>query len=131
MIAEIAGLEPHRPGERFLIRPTKVFARMNWMATWYECRYKTPQEIETVLEELPVDLIILRREPAPNTPLHEVLLRQAILELFPAKWRKVYPNSPHDVDYDLFERVPSPVVSAADLTKSLHEVFGSHLLSAQ
>ena len=57
MIAEIASLESQRATERFLIRPTKMFARTNWNGTCYECRYKSPQEIETILEQLPVDLV--------------------------------------------------------------------------
>jgi Dolichyl-phosphate-mannose-protein mannosyltransferase len=130
-IAEIASLEQRRARGRYLIRPSKMFARMNWMGSFYECRYKTPEEIETVIENLPVDLVILRREPAPTALLHERLLHQAVFETFSDRWRKVYSVSSHDLTYDFFEPVSKPAVSAAALEKTIQGVLGSRFQVAQ
>ena len=130
-IAGIASLESHRAGDRFLIRPNKLLARINWMGTWYECLYRTPQEIETVLEQMPVDLVILRRNPGPKAPLHEVLLHEAVFETFSVRWRKVYSVSSSGVDYDLFEPVQKPAISIPAMEKSLHQLLGSHFRNSQ
>lgn len=130
-IAGIASLESHRAADRFLMRPNKLLARVNWMGNWYECRYRTPQEIETVLEQMPVDLVILRRDPGPKAIQHELLLHEAVFDTFPDRWRKVYSVSPDGVTYDFFEPVQKPAISGPALEKSLREVLGSRFQNSQ
>jgi hypothetical protein len=130
-IAGIASLESHRAADRFLIRPNKLFARINWMGTWYECRYGTPEEIEAVLEQLPVDLVILSRNTAPTALRHEILLHQAVFETFPVRWRKVYSVSSAGADYDFFEPAQKPTISEPLLEKKLRQLLGSRLLSSE
>ena len=130
-IAGIASLESQRAGDRFLIRPNKLLASVNWMGSWYECLYRTPEEVEAVLEQMPVDLVILRRNTAPAALRHEILLHQAVFETFPTRWRKVYSVSSAGADYDFFEPAQKPTISEPSLEKTLRQLLGSRFLSSK
>jgi hypothetical protein len=130
-IAGVASLESQRAGGRFLIRPNKLLARINWMGSWYECRYRTPEEVEAALEQMPVDLVILRRNTTPTALRHEILLHQAVFETFPVRWRKVYSVSSAGADYDFFEPAQKPTISEPLMEKKLKQLLGSRFPNSE
>lgn len=56
-IAEVAGRE-QRPGH-FVLRASKVLSSSGWLGEGYRLIYRTPDEVEHFLEELPVGIVVI------------------------------------------------------------------------
>jgi hypothetical protein len=91
------------------------------MVTRYESPYRTPGEIQALLESIPVEAVILPRAQRPGALPHELLLEQTVRNAFPSKWRCVLDGG----DYQLFEAVPKPPVSASAIERLLETAPGS------
>jgi len=122
MIAEIAGRDPLRE-TRFLIRPGKLFARINWSGTRYALRYNSPQEMQALIDHLPVSLAIARRNPPPGALPHELMLLDAI-HAFPDHWRAVRSFGSNGRIYDLFEPASKSGMSGEQLEAFLMDLLG-------
>jgi len=121
MIAEITERDPLR-GTRFLIRPGKLFAHMNLFGEQYAAKYHSPAEEQTVIESLPISLVIVRRNPPADAAPHERMLRDAIHQ-FPDRWRGVRSFGSGDRIYDLFAPAHTSEMSGQQLEAFLMDLL--------
>ena len=77
MIAELAAAVPQR-SQMIMVRPSKLFARVNWLGTRYELITRNLNAISRLFEELPIDTILMA-EPAASSRPHDILLREMVL----------------------------------------------------
>jgi hypothetical protein len=64
--------------DRILVRPNKLFARINWTNTRYEPRFKTVEEVHQVLEQSPISVVILPQNTKDQRP-HDQLIHNALV----------------------------------------------------
>jgi hypothetical protein len=124
MIAEISEREPHRLS-RFLVRPNKLLARMDWNGNGYQCVYKTKEEVQALFDRIPFDLVIIRTNPPSSAMPHELLLRDAILA-FPDRWKLVYStrgDGAGAASYVAYEPVKLHEVSQAAMAQLLADLL--------
>jgi hypothetical protein len=88
-------MHDHRPG-LIVLRATKIFARINWDGDKYALLYPEPEEMMKILEEIPVRLLVIDRNPGPGPlPHHRNLLK--MLSKYPDRWKLMatYPQKMH------------------------------------
>jgi hypothetical protein len=102
MIAELAMKDPRRPGYR-LLRPDKALASDDWFGGNYKSFCQTPAEAQAILDQLQVQLVILRSRPPRYQRSHEVMLRMAVADQ-PDTWRRVEGAWLAKSQYEIFER---------------------------
>lgn len=122
MIAEIVSLEPHAM-DRYLIRPGKLLARMDWLGRNYHSTYDNTGQIQELFDHVPVNLVILRSVLPPSALPHERLLAETV-HASPALWRKVFPPVGQSSRYEAYQ----PVHGAPDANEELQQ-FLQHQLT--
>ena len=87
-------MRDQRP-DRYVVRASKLLASQTLMGDKYELKYHTPQEIMTVLDSIPVAMVVTQRCPKGKCGEHENLLNEAAA-LYPERWRlsSVIPSEP-------------------------------------
>ena len=121
MIAEIAQIEP-RSTARYLVRPGKVLARMDWLGRNYEQLHASAEQMQTLFDRMPVDVVILRSNPGPGALPHERMLAETI-HASPARWRRVYPPAGQSSRYEAYEPVRTEPAEPGALEQFLrHEM---------
>ena len=85
IIAEIASRERGRPGV-LCIRAGKLLADTDWNGIGYSRRFSAPAAVMSVLEDVPVDIVVAHPVPSTDCSPHELLLLQAI-QLWPQRWQ--------------------------------------------
>ena len=76
IIAEAAIREP-KPGRIFL-RASKLLADSRWGGRGYRLRYQTAQEINDLLQSVPVAVVVLEGARVPSRLTHHRLLQEAL-----------------------------------------------------
>jgi len=122
MIAEIVAIEPN-PMARYLIRPGKVLAHMDWLGRGYQELYGNTEQIQALFDRVPVDLVILRSNLTSRALPHERMLA-ATINASPTRWRRVFPSAGENSLYEAYE----PVRTTLDDPKAL-EQFLEHELT--
>jgi hypothetical protein len=84
IIAEIASRERSRPGV-LCIRAIKLLADADWYANQYSQRISAAAAVMTVLEDVPVDIVVAHPVPSKDCSPHELVVLQAI-QLWPQRW---------------------------------------------
>ena len=97
LIAEFAVREQDNH-DRILVRPNKLFARINWTNTRYEPRFRTVAEVGDVLDQSPIRVVVLARNVKDRRP-HDQLLETALLAK-PSDWKLQSTVN----EYDLYVR---------------------------
>jgi hypothetical protein len=92
LISEIA-MREGRPGH-FVLRATKVLARVDWNATAQHPYYTNPAELVDYLDHIPVGVLVLDLSPARVMYEHHALLRTTVAR-YPDRFQLVgrYPSS--------------------------------------
>jgi hypothetical protein len=85
MVAELATLEPRRPG-RVTLRASKVFADMDWNATRYNLRFGSDSQLEDELRRRGADFVLIDGSTPKSFPHH--LLLRTMLETNP-EWVEI------------------------------------------
>src|SRR5437868_692966 len=87
-------MRDRRP-DHYGVRASKVLATQDVMGDDYHLKYHTPEEIMTVLDSIPVAIVVTQRCPKGKCGEHENLLNEAVA-LYPERWRlsSVIPNEP-------------------------------------
>ena len=122
MIAEIVALEPQSMA-RYLIRPGKVLAHMDWLGRGYQELYGNTEQIQALFDRVPVDLVILRTNLTSSALPHERMLA-ATINASPTQWRRVFPSVGESSLYEAYE----PVRTTVDDPKAI-EQFLEHELT--
>jgi hypothetical protein len=86
LISEIA-MREKRPSH-IVLRATKMLSQSDWMGQRYKLLYKTPEEVMSFLEELPVEIVVIQIGAGPMEYPDHALLRQAI-DRNPAQWEEI------------------------------------------
>lgn len=122
-IAEIASDEKHRP-LRFMIRPNKLLATIDWNGGSYQARYQTAEELVSLFERLPVRYTIIAARMDQHPWAHERLLRAA-LDTHPERWRRLdAPPGP----WLVYERIDGRAIDAAQMAVILRQYLMERLL---
>jgi len=87
-------MRDRRP-DHYVVRASKVLATQDVMGDDYHLKYHTPEEIMTVLDSIPVAIVVTQRCPKGKCGEHENLLNEAVA-LYPERWRlsSVIPSEP-------------------------------------
>ena len=87
-------MRDRRP-DHYVVRASKVFATQTLMGDEYRLKYHTPEQIMTVLDSIPVAIVVTQRCPEGRCGDHENLLNEAAA-LYPDRWRlaSVIPSEP-------------------------------------
>jgi Dolichyl-phosphate-mannose-protein mannosyltransferase len=87
-------MRDRRP-DHYVVRASKVLATQDLMGDKYELKYHTPQEIMTVLDSIPVAIVVTQQCPKGKCGEHENLLNETA-SLYPERWRlsSVIPSEP-------------------------------------
>jgi hypothetical protein len=119
VIAEISEREPDRTA-RFLVRPGKLLASIDWNGIKYRPRYQTKEEIQALFDRIPVDALILRTSPPDGALKHEILLRDMVLA-FPERWRLVgsFGGPSSQTSYAVYEPLKLRELSQKELANFL------------
>jgi hypothetical protein len=116
-IAEVASRESLRP-TRFVLRASKQLMRSTWNGLDYRPLFETPGQMRIALDQIPVGLLAIDREPSPEMKPHERTLRQ-MLETYGAEWETIYSAS----DITIYRRKKDlsrqPIRFEVDLTRTL------------
>jgi GT2 family glycosyltransferase len=115
-IAEVA-LAEKRPSS-VVVRATKALASSGWNGEHYRLIAKSPDEVETRLDELGIDEVILLREPGVNNVPHHVLLQQAMVDS--DSWQMLAVSS----DVTLYRRTKPARASRVPLRIDLRSEIG-------
>lgn len=78
-------MRDRRP-DHYVVRASKVLATQDAMGDNYELKYHTPEQIMTVLDSIPVAIVVTQQCPKGKCGEHENLLKQAAT-LYPDRWR--------------------------------------------
>jgi hypothetical protein len=119
MIAEIAQLEPVLP-VRYLVRPGKVLAHMDWLGRNYALVFAKTEQIQALFNRVPLDLVIVRDDPPSSALPHERLLAETI-KASPDLWRRVYPPAGQSSRYQAYEPVRAAPPDPAALDRFLKQ----------
>lgn len=118
-IAELAATL-HERSRMVMVRPSKLFARTNWLGTQYESLTNDLPALRSLVEELPIDVILIDEISPPNS-LHAQLLAELVRTDSHA-WRlqRAYPRTrSHQVK--VYARVnPSPL-PVSKLLEAIHD----------
>jgi hypothetical protein len=122
-VSEVA-MHDRRPN-LFVVRASKLFARISWMGDSYEPLVHSPEEVQRLLLEIPVSTVVIdRSEPNPR-PDQGLLVRA--MEMDRDRWELIrsYPRAGVTGDaiqvYRLRGANGSPVRNIrVDLTQTLH-----------
>ena len=71
-------LSPRRRPTSVVIRASKALVSEGWNGENYHLLTKTPEEIETRLDELGIEAVIVDTEAQQKIPLHQLLLEQTV-----------------------------------------------------
>ena len=87
-------MRDRRP-DHYVVRASKVLATQDLMGDKYQLKYHTPEEIMTVLDSIPVAIVVTQQCPKGKCGEHEKLLNEAA-SLYPERWRlsSVIPSEP-------------------------------------
>ncbi len=117
LIAEICSRGDHR--HAFLIRPGKLMSYQTWNGTGYRSRYNTTEEVRTLFERMPVDLIVARMDTYPRMPRHAALLRDMLLAS-PDRWHPVSSvSTASGKQYSAYRAINSAPFSPAALKREV------------
>jgi hypothetical protein len=78
-------MRDHRPGH-YVVRASKVLATQTLMGDNYRLKYHTPEEIMTVLDSIPIGIVVLQECARGECGEHENLLNKAASR-YPERWR--------------------------------------------
>jgi len=78
-------MRDHRP-DHYVVRASKVLATQTLMGDNYQLKYKTPEEMMTALDAIPISVVVIQRCPKGKCGEHENLLIQAAQQ-YPERWR--------------------------------------------
>lgn len=114
----------HRRAAQYLVRPSKLLARTNWMGNLYRSLYQTKEEMQAQFDRFPLDVLIVRMNPPPNALRHEVLIRDMVVG-FPKRWRLVgsFENPATAAHYAAYE----PVKLRTPTPEEIEQVLGDQL----
>ncbi len=123
MIADISERKQSRLAG-YMVRPSKLLARINWDATTYQARYRTKEETQALFDQFPLDAVIVRTNPPTDALQHEVLLYDAVVA-FPNRWRlaRSFTNAPSAANYAVYEPVKLTELSDQDLGLTLRDLL--------
>lgn len=87
-------MRDRRP-DHYVVRASKLLASQTLMGDKYQLKYHTPEQIMTVLDAIPVSIVVTQRCPKGKCGEHENLLIEAAT-LYPERWRlsSVIPSEP-------------------------------------
>jgi hypothetical protein len=90
-ISEVATREK-RPGH-IVLRGNKMLARTNWNGTLYQLLYKTPEQVATYLESVPVGVLVVAVTGEQRQMEHRRLVRE-MLDSHADRWKLIgaYPR---------------------------------------
>lgn len=129
MVMEMAQrrLQP-RP---YILRGTKLFAKVSWMGLEAELRVHNAGQVNSLLESLPVDLIVVDRRRRSRLA-YQPLLEEALAS-HPEQWEQVHHGQPDGAHLAVFRRMGrdgqrqlSESELAARLEKALPEPIQRH-----
>jgi len=120
-VAEIAMRDRHRP-HHFVLRASKILARMNWNGDKYESRVSDQAQVREILREMGVSIVIIDTTPAPAGRhwLHHQLLR-AVVAADP-QWRLTRRYGPVEV-YEFQGVVKMPEKIRVDVPYTLRRTL--------
>jgi hypothetical protein len=122
-IAELASGETHRP-HRFMIRPNKLLATVDWNGGFYKARYQTQEEMISLFDKLPIRYTVVAAQVESRTRTHDRLLRTA-LETHPERWRRLdAPPGP----WLVYERINGRAIEAAQTAAILRQYLTERIL---
>lgn len=84
LTAEFA-MRDQRP-DHYVVRASKVLANQRLMGDKYELRYQTPDEIMSLLDSIPIAMVVMQQCPKGRCGEHENLLDQTATR-YPQRWR--------------------------------------------
>jgi hypothetical protein len=122
-IAELAADEKHRP-LRFMIRPNKLLAIIDWNGGVYQSRYQTPEEMVSLFDRLPVRYTVIADQMDSHTRAHDRLLR-TVLDTHPERWIRL--NAPPG-PWLVYERINGRTLEAAQTAAILRQYLTERLL---
>ena len=119
MIAELASAEPVRPG-RILARPSKLFARNNWVGTAYVLNTPDLEALTRLFDAYPIDTVLLARVPGREDLPHDTLLR-AMIHRPSSEWARLKEyTGRRDVRIEVYQR-PDHGRSLPELVRFIRE----------
>jgi hypothetical protein len=84
-IAEVA-MREERPGH-VVLRASKALSESGWMGEGYASFFDTPEQLQEYLESVPVGVVVLEEDAAPDQAHHR-LLRQVMSD-HPERWERI------------------------------------------
>jgi hypothetical protein len=104
-IAEFLIRERARPSS-YVVRPSKLLARVNWFGGNYALVVRTPQQMAECIRRNAVRLIVWHRPPEDATKEHERILANMLLR-YPSTWvRSAALGGGGMVDWAIYEQAP-------------------------
>jgi hypothetical protein len=123
-IAELASDEKRRP-LRFMIRPNKLLAIIDWNGGSYQARFQTPEEMISLFDRLPVRYTVIAAQMDNHTRAHDRLLRRT-LDTHPERWSPLKaPPGP----WLVYERIDGRAVETAQTVAILRQYLNDRLLA--
>jgi hypothetical protein len=84
-IGEVA-MHEDRPGH-VVLRASKVLSDSGWMGEGYTSFFDTSRQLMDYLDSIPVGIVVLEEDAAPNQSHHRVLRR--VMRDFPDRWERL------------------------------------------
>ncbi len=116
-IAEIASRESRRP-DRFVLRASKQLMSSTWNGLDYRPLFSTPEQIRIALDQIPVGVLIIDRQPSPGMRPHERTLRR-LVEMYRDDWDVIYSVSDITIYRRKRDLSQQPIQFEVDLTRTL------------
>jgi hypothetical protein len=116
MIAELAAVLPLRPS-MVMVRPSKLFARVNWLGTQYELLTPNVSALQGLLDTLPINIILVADSRSGDPP-HDALLRQMLHGNPSWLLRDTYPST-HASSIAVYERTPPSDIPISKLLTTI------------
>ncbi|MGA2990582.1 MAG: glycosyltransferase family 39 protein [Candidatus Korobacteraceae bacterium] len=117
-IAEFANSEPFRP-EHIVLRGSKQLATNNWAGNRYVPKYLHAADVKTVLDQVPVSVLVLHNVAGQTPELHQELLQKLVAQ-DPQEWRLVYRKWGVDPGHGTEEL--AVYVNAAHIGKAISDI---------
>ena len=78
-------MHDRRP-DHYIVRASKVLATQTLMGDKYQLKYKSPEEMMTALDAIPISTVVIQQCPKGKCGGHENLLTQTA-QRYPERWR--------------------------------------------
>ena len=78
-------MHDRRP-DHYIVRASKVLATQTLMGDKYQFKYKTPEELMTALDAIPISTVVIQQCPKGKCGEHENLITQTA-QRYPERWR--------------------------------------------